>query len=30
MAAMGRELQPDQPSGRKGEVPGAACVPRHI
>ena len=25
---MGRGLQPDQPSGRKGEVPGAACVPK--
>ena len=24
---MGRGLQPDQPSGWEGEVPGAACVP---
>ena len=24
---MGRGLQPDQPSGWDGEVPGAACVP---
>ena len=27
MAVMGRGLQPDQPSGWEGEVPGAACVP---
>ena len=24
---MGRGLQPNQPSGWEGEVPGAACVP---
>ena len=29
-AAMGRGLQPDQPSGWEGEVPGAACVPLNL
>ena len=27
MVVMDRGLQPGQPSGRKGEIPGAACVP---